>query len=239
MQQLDIISTVLDQNNISVSSQQLEQLSKFYDLVVYYNQQFNLTSITEIKEFACKHFADSLLNYDYYKSNSSLCDIGTGGGFPGIPLKIMRPDLDITLVDSLQKRVNFLNTAISELGLTNIRAIHSRAQELPQQNVSRETFDYVISRAVAQLNILTELCLPFVKISGEMIAFKSLTTTDELNNAQNAIAVLGGDVLNIDSFNLKSFDNGIYQRNLIHIRKVFPTDSRYPRQKNKIIQKPL
>lgn len=239
MQQKDIIFDILAKNNITVTTQQLDQLSKFYEMVIHYNQQFNLTSITEITEFACKHFADSLLNYNYYAKNSTLCDIGTGGGFPGIPLKILRPDLEITLVDSLQKRINFLNTVITELNLSGIKAIHSRAQELPQQNVSRETFDYVVSRAVAQLNILTELCLPFVKINGEMIAFKSQTTQEELNNAKNAISILGGEVIKTDCIKLQDEHNTNYQRTFIHIKKISKTDDKYPRPKNKIAQKPL
>lgn len=239
MQQKDIISNILAKNNISITTQQLDQLSKFYDMVIYYNQQFNLTSITEITEFACKHFADSLLNYNYYTKNSTLCDIGTGGGFPGIPLKILRPDLEITLVDSLQKRINFLNTVITELNLSGIKAIHSRAQELPRQNVSRETFDYVVSRAVAQLNILTELCLPFVKINGEMIALKSQTTQEELNNAKNAISTLSGEVSDTEYFDLRDDNNNVYQRTFIHIKKISKTDNKYPRPKNKITQKPL
>ncbi len=239
MQQLQRIADILGRNNIRVTQTQLEQLSRFYDLVIRYNQEFNITAITELDDFACKHFADCLLGFDYFKQSSTLCDIGTGGGFPGIPLKIVRPDLTITLVDSLQKRVNFLNSVITELGLTNITAIHSRAQELPQHNVPRETFDYVVSRAVAQLNILSELCLPFVKIGGEMIAYKSQNAQNELNNSQKAIDLLGGKLLAVDEYNLITFTNESLERNLIHIKKITQTPTKYPRPKNKITTNPL
>lgn len=239
MQQIQQIANILERNKIKLTQEQLNQLSKFYDLVIKYNQEFNITAITELDDFACKHFADSLLGYDYFKQSATVCDIGTGGGFPGIPLKIARPDLVITLVDSLQKRVNFLNTVINELGLHNVTAIHSRAQELTQHNVSRETFDYVISRAVAPMNILSELCLPYVKIDGEMIAYKSQNTQNELQDSQNAIDILGGKLLAISEYNLLNIDNESLKRNLIHIQKINTTPAKYPRPKNKITTNPL
>ena len=239
MQQLETIAAILSKNHIAVNDNQLLQLNKYYDLVIKYNNEFNITAITELNDFACKHFADSLLGNDIYKKNSTLCDIGTGGGFPGIPLKILRPDLCITLVDSLQKRVNFLNTVIHELGLTNIVAIHSRAQELPQHNVSRETFDYVVSRAVAQLNILSELCLPYVKINGKMIAYKSQNTKNELENATTALNSLGGELSQIIEYNLLTSENEILKRNLIFIKKTKHTPDKYPRQKKKITTNPV
>lgn len=239
MEQVAVIASILRRNKIEVTQSQLAQLNRFYDLVIEYNKEFNITAITDLDEFACKHFADSLLGYDYYKPNSTICDIGTGGGFPGIPLKILRPDLKMTLVDSLQKRVNFLNIVIRELGLVNIVAIHSRAQELPQNSVPRETFNYVISRAVAQLNILCELCLPFVKIGGEMIAYKSQNTQNELTIAQNAIDLLGGKLQSISEFDLISSTDEHLTRNLIHIKKLSNTPTKYPRPKNKITTQPL
>lgn len=239
MPNLERIAQILKRNNITLTQNQLEQLGQYYDLVIEYNKEFNITAITELDDFACKHFADSLLGYEYYKANSIICDIGTGGGFPGIPLKIARPDLNITLVDSLQKRVNFLNTVIHELNLTDIVAIHSRAQELPQHKVSRETFDYVISRAVAQLNILSELCLPFVKIGGEMVAYKSQNAEFELKNAQNSINLLGGELFTITEYDLQTITNETLKRSLIHIKKIKQTPTKYPRPKNKITTQPL
>lgn len=239
MEQLAVIASILRRNKIEVTQSQLAQLSCFYDLVIAYNKKFNITAITDLDEFACKHFADSLLGYDYYQPNSTICDIGTGGGFPGIPLKILRPDLKMTLVDSLQKRVNFLNIVVRELGLIDTVAIHSRAQELPQNSVPRETFDYVISRAVAQLNILCELCLPFAKVGGEMIAYKSQNTQNELTIAQNAIDLLGGKLQSISEFDLISSTDEHLTRNLIHIKKLSNTPTKYPRPKNKITTQPL
>ena len=189
MSTYEIIKNTLSINNIEANELQLNQLSRYYELVVEYNKNINLTAITEPNDFACKHFADSLLNYKYYKENSTVCDIGTGAGFPGIPLKILRPDLKVILVDSLQKRINFLNIVIKELNLSNISTIHSRAQELTQNGVERESCDYVVSRAVAQLNILSEFCLPFVTINGEMIAYKSTNTKNEIQLSKNALTV--------------------------------------------------
>lgn len=239
MQISTIIKTTLNNNNIYPDDEQLTKLRKFYDLVIEYNKSINLTAITDPVEFACKHFADSLLNYTHFNQNATLCDIGTGAGFPGIPLKIMRPDLQITLVDSLNKRINFLNIVITELKLTNITTIHSRAQELPLHNVSRETFDYVVSRAVAQLNILSELCLPYVAIGGEMIAYKSTNYQNELENSQNALSILGGKLVQNFSINLIDLNNNTIPRNLLIIKKQNSTPDLYPRGKNKILSKPL
>lgn len=239
MQIIDIIQRVLEQNDIHPNSEQLNKLAEYYKLVVDYNQNINLTSITEPHEFAVKHFADSLVNYQFYKQNATLCDIGTGAGFPGIPLKIMRPDLTITLVDSLQKRINFLNIVINQLNLQQITTIHSRAQELPQHNVSRETFDYVIARAVAPLNILCEYCLPFVKINGEMIAYKSVNFDNELTEANRAITILGGEFKQNYKFQLKTNTDIVLQRDFVVISKLNKTLDKYPRPKNKIQLNPL
>ncbi len=235
----EIISKTLELNHITATEQQIQQLCQYYEMVVSYNEHMNLTAITEPVDFACKHLADSLLGFEYYAKNSTLCDIGTGAGFPGIPLKIMRSDLNITLVDSLQKRINFLEEVIKELKLSDIVAIHSRAQELQQHNVSRETFDYVVSRAVAQLNILSEFCLPFVKEGGEMVAYKSINSQNELEAAKNAFDILGGTCNNATTYELKSLSGECMQRDLIYINKVHATPIKYPRPKNKITTQPL
>ena len=163
MQNFEIIKELFNKNNIILNNKQIEQFEQYYNLLTEYNKVINLTAITEIHEVVTKHFIDSVINYKFYKENSTICDIGSGAGFPGIPLKIIRQDLNVTLVDSLNKRINFLNTVIQQLELSNINTIHTRAQEL-QQFVPRETFDYTISRAVASLNILLEFGLPLVKL---------------------------------------------------------------------------
>lgn len=239
MHELEIISKTLCDNNIELSHNQLQQLLTYYELVTKYNKVFNITTITDIVDFSCKHFADSLLNYQYYTKNSSVCDIGTGGGFPGIPLKIARPDLEIVLVDSLSKRVNFLNSVINELDLKNIIAIHSRAQELTLHNVSRETFDYTVSRAVSRLNVLCEYCLPFLKNNGEMLAFKALDIENELKQAEQAILILGGDAPQVFDYILKDLNNNHFERNIVSIKKIKQTPSKYPRLKDKILKQPL
>ena len=240
MQNLEIIKETLNSNNILATDKQLLKLNKFYELLIEYNKNINLTTITDINEVALKHFADSLININYYKQNSTLCDIGSGAGFPGLPIAIMRPDLKITLVDSLQKRINFLNVVIEELNLTNITTIHSRAQDLQQNNIKRESFDYTTARAVAKLNILAEYCLPFTKINGEMIAFKSNNTTEEIQTATTALNKLGGKVKEILHFDLKNTTNNeVLNRNIIIIEKIKNTPTNYPRPKNKIQLNPL
>lgn len=240
MQNLEIIKETLNSNNILATDEQLLKLNKFYELLIEYNKNINLTAITDINEVALKHFADSLININYYKQNSTLCDIGSGAGFPGLPIAIMRPDLKITLVDSLQKRINFLNIVIKELNLTNISTIHSRAQDLQQNNIKRESFDYTTARAVAKLNILAEYCLPFTKINGEMIAFKSNNTIEEIQTATTALNKLGGKVKEILHFDLKNTTNNeVLNRNIIIIEKIKNTPTNYPRPKNKIQLNPL
>lgn len=233
----EIIENLFKMHKITLNSTQINQFYRYFELLIEYNKQFNLTSITDFKEVIVKHFIDSVLNYTYFKQNATICDMGSGAGFPGIPLKIMRPDLSITLVDSLNKRVNFLNNVIKELNLTQIAAIHSRAQEL-QNIVSRETFDYITARAVAPLNILLELCIPYLKINGEMIALKSINYNEEINNAKNALKLLDSSINHTEEYTLNN-TNDTYQRAIIYITKNDRTDLKYPRQKNKITLQPL
>ena len=232
----ELMKQLFNLHNIDITNEQIEKFNKFYELLIEYNKSFNLTAITNYKDVILKHFIDSVINYKEYTENAYICDIGTGAGFPGIPLKIMRPDLKLVLVDSLNKRVNFLNIVIENLKLTDIETIHSRAQELTNF-VSHETFDYTISRAVAPLNILLELCIPYTKINGEMLAFKSLNTENEIQNAKNALRVLNCKISNIENYILNGDEK--YKRKIVHIIKTASTDKQYPRLKNKIKQNPL
>lgn len=238
MNNKELLLNLFKKYRIELNDTQIEQFLKYYAILIETNKNLNLTAITDFEEVVVKHFIDSSINYNYYKQNSSLCDIGSGAGFPGIPLKILRPDMNITLVDSLNKRINFLNNVINELKLNKITTIHTRAQELPQNNVSRETFDYTTARAVAPLNILAEYCIPFTKIYGEFIALKATKTQEEIEQAQNALQKLNSKIINIETYQL-ALKNEIFTRNIIYIKKLNKTNVIYPRSKNIIKNKPL
>ncbi len=198
------------------------------------NKEFNLTAITEIDEIWVKHFLDSILPLNEIKDNSKILDVGTGAGFPGVPLKIMNDSLNVTLLDSLNKRINFLNELIEKLRLKNIRTIHSRAEDYVK--VSRETFDYVVSRAVAKLPTLLEYCLPYVKVGGYFIAYKSVNTDEEIEMSKNALKILGGQIDKEKTRTINLEDN---IRTLVFIKKIRNTPNKYPRGQNKPKNTPL
>lgn len=223
---------------IELNEEQLYQFIKYYELLVEWNSFMNLTAITEFEDVCTKHFIDSIslckavdCTKEYH-----VIDIGTGAGFPGIPLKIVFPNLRITLLDSLGKRVNFLNTVITELGLQEIEAIHGRAEDFAKTGVLRETFDICVSRAVANLSILSEYCLPYVKVGGYFISYKSEKVTEEIQMAQNPIQILGGEISDKKVFLLPNSD--IY-RNLLMIKKVQNTPKKYPRKAGLPSKEPL
>lgn len=218
--------------NIVINEKEKLLFNNYYNDLIEKNKVMNLTAITEKNEVYTKHFLDSVLSLKNIKDNSKLLDVGSGAGFPGIPLKILNNTLDITLLDSLNKRVNFLNEEIEKLGLSNIKAVHGRAEDYI--NVSRETFDYVVSRAVARLNTLLEYCLPYVKLGGYFIAYKSMDTDEEINESKNALNILGGKIEKVDKINLEGND-----RTLIYIKKVKNTPNKYPRGQNKPKSLPL
>ena len=220
----------LSKLNISVTSEQLEQLNIYYELLVEWNKVMNLTGITEKKDVYLKHFYDSLtiskmINLNDY---STLCDIGTGAGFPGMVLKIIYPNLDVTLVDSLNKRINFLNNVINRLGLKNVRAVHSRVEEFKGE------FDIVTARAVSQLNILLEYSIPLVKLNGYFIPLKA-NIDDEINNSENAFKKLKCKLIDKKEF-LLPIENS--NRTLLKIQK-FGKNEKYPRKFSEIKKKPL
>ena len=221
---------------ITLSEEQISQLERYYELLCEWNEKINLTAITDPKGVAVKHFADSLsiFNYINVPQNARVIDVGTGAGFPGLVLKIARPDIKLTLLDSLQKRLNFLQVVCNELNLDS-RLIHSRAEEGGQDLDLRESFDLVVSRAVAQLNILCEYCIPYVRLSGSFVAFKG-DADGEIKSAKKAIGILGGKINNTFKFELP-FEGG--GRTLVEIEKVSPTPEKYPRQNGKIKSKPL
>lgn len=228
---LDILKSGFNSFGIDISDKQYEQFIKYYELLVEWNSFMNLTAITEFDEVCVKHFIDSvslckalpdISNVEY-----KIVDIGTGAGFPSIPLKIAFPNLHITMLDSLGKRVKFLNEVISQLGLKDIEAIHGRAEDFAKPAALREKYDLCVSRAVANLSTLSEYCIPYVKIDGLFISYKSEKITDEMKNAENAIKILGGVVSDQVEFTLPESD--IY-RNLFCIKKIKTTPKKYPRK---------
>lgn len=224
----------LEKLNIKLNDKQLNDLQTYYEMLVEYNNHTNLTRITNKEDVYLKHFYDSLtLVKAIDLSNQNLLDIGTGAGFPGLVLKIIFPDLNVTLVDSLNKRIIFLNQVIEVLKLKNVKAVHARAEEYIKGN--RESFDIVTSRAVANLNTLCELCIPFVKQGGYFIAMKA-EVQDEIDTSQNAIKTLGAVLKETIIFKLPK-ENSI--RTLVKIEKVEKTSVKYPRKFNEIKKKPL
>lgn len=225
--QVDKFINELTKLSIQITDDKIRQFILFYEMLVEKNKVMNLTAITDFDEVIEKHFVDSLSLIrvvDLYK-NLNVIDLGTGAGFPGIPLKIVFPELEVTLVDSLQKRVFFLQDVISELGLSQISAIHGRAEELARQNVQREKYDLCVSRAVANLSTLSEYCLPFVKIGGQFVSYKSGTVEKEFEQAKSAIFLLGGKVRMVDKFEI-----GESSRSLVVIDKVQGCPRQYPRK---------
>lgn len=226
--------TELKKLNIEVTPLMLERLEKYYNLVIEYNQKINLTRITEKQDVYLKHFYDSitLIKAIDLNQNLKVCDIGTGAGFPGLVLKIVFPNLRITLVDALNKRINFLNIVIKELNLKNINTVHDRAEIFIRKN--NETYDLITCRAVSKLNIISELCIPGLKINGYFIPMKA-NIDEEIKNTKY-LQTLGAKIENIITFKLPKQD---INRNLIIIKKIRKTDNNYPRNYDKILKHPL
>lgn len=225
----EYLNTSLEKINISLDKNQIELFIKYYDMLIEWNNKFNLTAITEFEDVVIKHFTDSLSITNYLDENkiNKILDVGSGAGFPGIPLKIFYPQKEFVLMDSLNKRVNFLNTVADELGLKNIRAVHARAEEMAADSEHRENYDLCVSRAVARLSTLSEYCIPFVKKEGLFISYKSGNSDEEINEGSSAIKILGGKVKGIEEFQLPNSDFG---RTLVIIQKVKNTPKMYPRK---------
>ena len=213
--------------NIVFSEKQIKQFFKYMNLLIEWNNKINLTAITEPKEIILKHFIDSLTINKYIEQNKILVDVGTGAGFPGIAVKIYRPDVKVVLVDSLNKRINFLNEVVKELQLENIQTIHSRVEEFGKNKKYREKFDVATSRAVANLSTLSEYLLPLVKEKGICICMKGGEVEEELEKAKKAIKILGGKVKGIDKFELPKSS---IKRSIVLLEKVEKTPGKYPRK---------
>ena len=230
--------SILEQWNISFSDVQQEQLTVYYEMLVEKNKVMNLTAITEFEDVLLKHFLDSIAvaRFVDLTGDVSVIDLGTGAGFPGMPLKIMFPNLKITLADSLNKRILFLNDVIDALHLEGVTTVHGRAEDLAFHLDFREQYDYCVSRAVANLSTLSEYCLPFVKIGGSFISYKSGEIDEELSSAKKAIFLLGGKVKEVVSFQLDGTD---ISRSFVMINKEKKTPKTYPRKSGMPSKNPL
>ncbi|MBL1225418.1 16S rRNA (guanine(527)-N(7))-methyltransferase RsmG [Enterococcus sp. BWR-S5] len=219
----------LAEKGIVLSDQQMQQFERYYEVLVEWNEKMNLTAITEKKEVYLKHFYDSvsLALFEDFSSGKKICDVGSGAGFPSIPLKIVFPDLEVTIVDSLNKRIKFLTYLIEELALTGVALYHDRAETFGQKAEFRAAFDYVTARAVARLSVLSELCLPLVKKDGYFLALKAAKSEEEILEAKKAIAVLGGKFEQEKSFELPITND---ERHIVMIQKKKETPKKYPRK---------
>lgn len=223
---------------ISLNDTQMEQYNRYFELLVEWNEKINLTAITEPKEVAIKHMIDSITAYDenLFKDGTTVIDVGTGAGFPGLPLKIFCPEIKLTLMDSLNKRIKFLQTVVEELGLKDVECVHARAEEGARNKKYRESFDIAVSRAVARLPILCEYCLPFVKKGGHFIALKGMQYQDEAAEAVKAIKVMGGSQTEIRPVKLPELDD---KRAVIIITKTMLTPKNYPRKAGTPTKNPI
>lgn len=230
---------IFKKNQLSCSE---KQASSLYDLMIRMlevNQTMNLTAITDEKAIILRHFVDSVTISRYFPENARLIDVGCGAGFPTLPLAIFRPDLQITALDSTAKRIHYVSETARLLSLSNVTAIAGRAEEYAQTPAYREQFDAVTARAVAALPMLSELCLGFVRVDGQMIAMKAQQAADEIASAQNAISLCGGTLREVVSCSLKQENGEEEQRNLVIIQKTTPTPKKYPRHFSQISKKPL
>ncbi|KMZ54485.1 16S rRNA (guanine(527)-N(7))-methyltransferase RsmG [Dorea sp. D27] len=233
-----LLESKLQQLNITLNDRQSEQFKIFYNLLIEWNKVMNLTGITEYEEVVEKHFVDSLAlikAVDIQKIHN-IIDIGTGAGFPGIPLKIAFPQLNVTLLDSLNKRIRFLNTVIENTGLKGIEAIHGRAEDYAKQPDYRENYDLCVSRAVANLATLSEYCIPYIRIGGIFVSYKSEDVEQEVECSKNAISLLGGNIKETVRFQLPGTDIG---RSFIIIEKEKMTSEKYPRKAGLPSKEPL
>lgn len=227
-----MLKEIFVENKIELNLTQIEKFEKYEKLMLEYNDKFNITGITDEKGITVKHFLDSLQGANFFKSGEKIIEIGSGGGFPSVPLKIFNEELDFTLVEATGKKCAFLNVVKNELGFENFEVINARCEDLAKKENFREKFDKVTARAVAPMSSLEEYCIPFLKTGGEFIAYK---TAEEIKEAERVGKILGAEVKNVVNYTLP--ENG--ERALIVMKKIFSTDKRYPRGQGKERSKPL
>lgn len=223
---------------LEITEYQKKQFLKYYEMLIETNKVMNLTAITDFDEVIVKHFIDSLLIVKAIDMNeiNNLVDVGTGAGFPGIPIKIMFPKLEVTLIDSLNKRLKFLDNVINELGLENIETVHGRAEDLGHNKLYREKYELCVSRAVANLSTLNEYCMPFVKVGGKFVSYKSSISTDEINDSIKSVNVLGGSIISKDIIGLPCSD---MDRTMVVIKKIKVSPKKYPRKAGTPTKEPI
>ena len=228
----NVLTEKVKELSILLNDKQIQQFEQYYNILVEWNKVMNLTAITEYEEVVEKHFLDSLT----IVNGKTMIDVGTGAGFPGIPLKIAFPHLKVTLLDSLNKRIKFLNEVIDLLELNDIKAIHGRAEDYAKQAEYREQYDICVSRAVANLATLSEYCLPYVKVDGLFVPYKSGEIDEELKSSEKAVSILGGKVEEVVKFQLPGTDIG---RSFVKIHKIKETKKKYPRKAGMPTKEPL
>lgn len=234
----DLMSKSAEDVGLQLSKGQYEKFIDYMKLLQEWNEKINLTAIIDDEEIIKKHFIDSIKAFkrDEFKIASSLIDVGTGAGFPGLPIAIMRADLNVTLLDSLNKRVSFLNTVINRIGASNVTTIHSRAEDGAKDIKLRENFDIATSRAVANMSVLSELCLPYVKVGGSFIALKGPSVDQEIIESTNAIKILGGKILEVCEINIEDTE---LKHNLVVVKKIDRSPKGYPRRAGLISKNPI
>lgn len=231
----EILEKTFKENNFEINGEKIDKFNDFFNLLLKFNENINLTRITSPEDAAKKHFLDSIYSSNYIPQNSKVVDVGAGGGFPSIPLKIYRSDLDLTMLDSVGKKVDFLNECVNQLALKNCRAIHVRVEDFAREKCYRENFDICVSRAVASLNTLLEYCLPLVKLNGLFIAYKGSNALEELAEAKNALTKLGGTLEKTVEYSVVP-DIKNY---LLIFRKNGRTPNQFPRRNNLPRKQPL
>jgi len=238
MKYFDIMNKASINVGLEFNEKKYAEFMRYKDLIKEWNEKINLTAIKEDEEIVKKHFIDSMkvFEFDQLKNAKNIIDIGTGGGFPGIPMKIIKPEINIVLLDSLNKRIKFLDEVIKDLQLENIKAIHGRAEDYAQEVQYREKFDIAVSRAVANLTVLSEFCIPYVKVGGYFVAMKGPAVEEEIKLSKNAIRMLGGKIEHIEKVQIEDSD---LNHNLVIIKKIAGTNKKYPRKAGMVTRSPL
>ena len=238
MKFFDLMKEAANEVGLELTEVQYEQFIKYMRLLQEWNEKINLTAITEDEEVIKKHFIDCIKAFksDAIKNARNIIDVGTGAGFPGLPIAIMNPNVEVTLLDSLNKRINFLNLVVRELGLKNVKTIHSRAEDGARKSELREKFDVATSRAVANMAVLSEFCMPYVKKGGYFVALKGPSIDEELENGSNAIKILGGELKDIIEISIEETD---LKHNIVEVKKIKTCPKTYPRKAGTVNKKPL